>query len=225
METVDITGISKSDLKWQIEHNQDKCTLCGKCVAACTMGAIKADVQKRRKVVSRGDCPTPEVTETVVPVIKQIVTNSKNCVGCELCAKVCPNEAIKPVFNDKNRVNVKYRALNAESPKRGGRTNLHTEGRTLDKIKIGRISQMTDPSLDALRHTFELLAPFGRVLPPENLPFSVDEAGNLKIDSNPYVHRRRRGSRETFKIKIFKIYDFTNRIRAFWLEQDYKFNA
>ncbi len=172
METVDITGISKSDLKWQIEHNQDKCTLCGKCVAACTMGAIKADVQKRRKVVSRGDCPTPEVTETVVPVIKQIVTNSKNCVGCELCAKVCPNEAIKPVFNDKNRVNVKYRALNAESPKRGGRTNLHTEGRTLDKIKIGRISQMTDPSLDALRHTFELLAPFGRVLPPENLPFA-----------------------------------------------------
>ena len=182
METIDITGISKSDLKWQIEHNQEKCTLCGKCLAVCTMGAIKADVQKRRKVVSKGDCPTPEVSETTVPVIKQIVTNSKNCVGCELCAKVCPNEAIKPVFNDKNRVNVKYRALNAESPKRGGRTNLHTEGRTLDKIKIGRISQMTDPSLDALRHTFELLAPFGRVLPPENLPFSVDESGNLKID-------------------------------------------
>ena len=30
---------------------------------------------------------------------------------------------------------------------------------------------------------------------------------------------------KAFKIKIFKIYDFTNRIRAFWLEQDYKFNA
>ena len=182
METIDTTSISKSDLKWQIEHNQEKCTLCGRCAAVCTMGAIKADVQKRRKVVSCGDFPTPQVSETAVPVIKQIVTSSKNCVGCELCTKVCPNEAIRPVFNEQNRMNVKYRALNAESPKRGGRTNLHTEGRTLDKIKIGRISQMTDPSLDAMRHTFELLAPFGRVLPPENLPFSVDEKGDLKIN-------------------------------------------
>lgn len=181
MGTVDISGINKEDLTWQIEHDPNKCTLCGKCVAVCTFGAIKADVQKRKKVISEGSTPTPKVSETTVPVIKQVVTKSKNCVGCGMCAKVCGNNAIKPVYNDRNRMNVKYRALNAESPKRGGRTNLHTEGRTLDKIKVGRISQMTDPSLDAMRHTFELLAPFGRVMPPENLPFEVDAMGNLSI--------------------------------------------
>jgi glutamate synthase (NADPH/NADH) large chain len=41
---------------------------------------------------------------------------------------------------------------------------------------------MTDPSLDASRHTFDMLAPFGRVLPAEELPFML-ENGRLKIDS------------------------------------------
>ena len=182
MAAVDITGINKEDLTWQIEYDETKCALCGKCVAVCTFGAIKADVRKLRKVESKGVLPNPECEQKAIPVIKQVVTKNKNCVGCGMCAKVCANGAIKPVYNERNRMNVKYRALNAESPKRGGRTNLHTEGRTLDKIKVGRISQMTDPSLDALRHTFELLAPFGRVMPPENLPFSVDGSGNLVMD-------------------------------------------
>ena len=166
MQTVDITGLNKQDLMWQIEHKPEICALCGKCVAACTFNAIKANVLKKRQIISKGPLPNPECVEIAIPVIKQVVSNSKNCVGCGMCAKVCPNGAIKPVYNDRNRMNVKYRAQNGESPKRGGRTNLHTEGRTLDKIKVGRISQMTDPSLDAMRHTFELLAPFGRVMPP-----------------------------------------------------------
>lgn len=168
---------------WQIEYNPQRCTLCGKCAAACTFNAIKPDVERRRKVYSEGAEPKPNVKWITEPVIKQIVRTNKNCVGCGMCAKVCPNEAIKPVYNDKHRMNVKYRAENADSPKRGGRTNLHTEGRTLDKIKIGRISQMTDPSLDAQRHTFDLLAPFGRVLPPEQLPFVVKD-GELQMSQN-----------------------------------------
>ncbi|MCD8025203.1 MAG: 4Fe-4S dicluster domain-containing protein [Candidatus Gastranaerophilales bacterium] len=189
MGTIDITGIDKQDLTWQIEHDSNKCTLCGNCIAVCTFGAITADVQKRKKVLSGGNLPEPETSQTTVPVIRQVVTKSKNCTGCGMCSKVCPNGAIKPVYNDRNRMNVKYRALNADSPKRGGRTNLHTEGRTLDKIKVGRISQMTDPSLDALRHTFELLAPFGRVLPPEELPFSLDSSGNLALDKKTAATR------------------------------------
>lgn len=175
--------ISKDDLMWQIEYNPQRCTLCGKCAAACTFNAIKSDIERRRKVYSEGSEPKPNVKWITEPVIKQIVRTNKNCVGCGMCAKVCPNEAIKPVYNDKHRMNVKYRAENAESPKRGGRTNLHTEGRTLDKIKIGRISQMTDPSLDAQRHTFDLLAPFGRVLPPEQLPFVVKD-GELEMEQS-----------------------------------------
>lgn len=182
MAAVETTSINKEDVMWQIEYDPNKCTLCGRCVAVCTFGAIKADIEKRRKVLSEGNLPTPDVKQTSIPVIKQVITKSKNCVGCTMCTKVCPNGAIKAVYNDRNKMNVKYRALNAESPKRGGRTNLHTEGRTLDKIKVGRISQMTDPSLDAMRHTFELLAPFGRVLPPEKLPFKLNEEGNLEID-------------------------------------------
>ena len=186
METIDTRDIKtndicKGDLKWQIEYNPQRCTLCGKCVAACTFNAIKVNVERRRKVYSEGPLPDPHVKWVTEPVIKQVVTCNKNCVGCGMCAKVCPNEAIKPVFNENNRYDVMFRAENAESPKRGGRSNLHTEGRTLDKIKIGRISQMTDPSLDAMRHTFDILAPFGRVMPPESLPFIVED-GDLKMN-------------------------------------------
>ena len=49
MATVDISGINKEDLTWQIEYDSNKCALCGKCVAACTFGAIKFDVQKKKK--------------------------------------------------------------------------------------------------------------------------------------------------------------------------------
>lgn len=188
MATIKANDLSKDDLMWQIEYKENRCTLCGKCIAACTFGAIKADVEKRKKVYSEGIVPTPKCKITAEPVIKQVIRTNQNCVGCGICTRVCPNEAIKPVYNQNHRMNVKYRAENADSPKRGGRTNLHTEGRTLDKIKIGRISQMTDPSLDAQRHTFDILAPFGRVMPPEELPFSI-ENGDLKIDKKiPTTH-------------------------------------
>lgn len=188
MATVKANDISKDDLMWQIQYNKERCTLCGKCVASCTFGAIKADVEKRRKVYSEGPVPTPKVQMVAEPVIKQIIKTNQNCVGCGICSRVCPNEAIRPHYNLYNRINVKYRAENADSPKRGGRTNLHTEGRTLDKIKIGRISQMTDPSLDAQRHTFDMLAPFGRILPPDELPFSIN-GNELHIDKKiPTTH-------------------------------------
>ena len=60
MAAVDITGINKEDLTWQIEYDETKCALCGKCVAVCTFGAIKADIRKLRKVESKGVLPNPE---------------------------------------------------------------------------------------------------------------------------------------------------------------------
>lgn len=188
MAAIKANDISKDDLMWQIEYNPNRCTLCGSCVAACTFGAIGVSIEKRKKIYSEGSVPTPKTKMIAEPVIKQIVKTNQNCVGCGICSRVCPNEAIKPVYNNVNRVNVKYRSENADSPKRGGRTNLHTEGRTLDKIKIGRISQMTDPSLDAQRHTFDMLAPFGRVMPPDELPFNIKN-GELSIDKKiPTTH-------------------------------------
>lgn len=181
MATVKVNQLAKDDLIWQIEYKSDKCTLCGKCTASCPFNAIVADVEKRRKVVSEGVTPTPKVVFQTVPVIEQNVNINNFCRGCGICEKVCPNEAIKPVRNPDERFAMKVRSFTGDSYKRGGRSNLHTMTRALDKIKIGRISQMTDPSLDAQRHTFEMLAPFGRVLPPERLSFRLED-GKIELD-------------------------------------------
>lgn len=180
MATMKVNDLAVDDLHWIIEYNSERCTMCGKCVASCPFKAIEAGVEKRRKVVSEDITPNPKVKFQTVPVIKQVIDIKSFCKGCGICERVCPNSAIKPVKNDEERSAIKHRASFGEPLKRGGRSNLHTEGRTLDKIKIGRISQMTDPSLDAQRHTFDMLAPFGRVLPPEEIPFDIKD-GNLEI--------------------------------------------
>lgn len=181
MATIKVNELNKDELLWQIEYNSDRCTMCGKCAAACPFNAIEASVEKRRKVISEDPTPTPKVKFRTVPVIKQNININNFCRGCGICEKVCPNEAIKPVRNPDEKFAMKVRAYTGNSFTRGGRNNLHTEPRALDKIKIGRISQMTDPSLDAQRHTFEMLAPFGRVLPPEQLPFT-ELNGQLQLN-------------------------------------------
>ncbi|EKE03483.1 MAG: hypothetical protein ACD_20C00198G0010 [uncultured bacterium] len=180
MATIKVNQVAVDDQQWRIEYNSERCTLCGKCVASCVFKAIEAGVEKRKKVVSEGLTPEAKVTFQTVPVIKQVIHASNYCRGCGICTRVCPNDAIKSVKNSDDRHAIKYRATYGDSIKRGGRSNISVEGRTLDKIKVGRISQMTDPSLDAQRHTFDMLAPFGRILPPEQLPFDVQD-GQLVI--------------------------------------------
>ena len=183
MATIKVNELNKDELLWQIEYNSDRCTMCGKCAAACPFNAIEASVEKRRKVISEDLTPVPKVKFQTIPVIKQNINIQNFCRGCGICEKVCPNEAIKPVRNPDEKFAMKVRAYTGDSYKRGGRSNLHTAPRALDKIKIGRISQMTDPSLDAQRHTFEMLAPFGRVLPPEQIPFQ-NLNGHLELNTN-----------------------------------------
>lgn len=166
------------DYPWVIEYDPDKCALCGSCVATCTFGAIKFDTVVIREVKSTNPIqPEPQVEFKVRPVVKQVHNLANMCRGCGFCERVCPNKAIRPVKNPRNRFNF-VRAQSGKPFKRGGRNNLHPEVRTLDTIKIGRISQMTDPSLDSERHTFDLRAPFGRILAPDEVEF--DENGRLK---------------------------------------------
>lgn len=174
MATVKVNQLTKDDLSWVIEYNNERCTLCGNCVASCPFEAIHAGVEKRRKVFSESSLPKPKVSHETYPVIKQTVDVKKYCRGCGVCEKVCPNSAIRPVRNSDPRFAFRYRAATADPYKRGGRNNLNPEGRTLDKLKVGRISQMTDPSLDAQRHTFDIRAPFGRILQAHELPLSVN---------------------------------------------------
>ncbi len=169
MAAVKINELHKCDLPWIIEYDESKCIQCGKCTAACSFNAIKPAVVERKKsnsIFEKNKCEK-------VLIIKQNISLDNYCTGCGMCANVCPNDAIKAVRNKDDKYSVAYRAKKADSLKKGGRSNLNTEGRTLDKIKIGRISQMTDPSLDATRHTFEIKTPFGRVLSADKLNFEV----------------------------------------------------
>ncbi len=189
METVKLNDVTVNDLPWKIDYNASRCTMCGSCVAACSFKAIKVKVERRRTVFSEGDIPEPKSRFSAVPVIRQVNSIRDYCRGCGMCERVCPNDAIKPVRNPDTRHPIVTRCLAGDSIKRGGRKNLENTSRTLDAIRVGRISQMTDPSLDAQRHTFDLLAPFGRILPPKGLPFSALENGQLKTeDRTPPVN-------------------------------------
>ena len=186
---MNINTISKDDLPFIVEYDSEKCMLCGKCVAVCSFGAIKADVQKRKKVkaISNEEGFQIDEDQKAIPVIKQVIDEKHYCRGCGVCTKVCPNGAIKIVKNNTQIFGTRYRAKTAQSIKRGGRNNLHTEGRTLDNIKVGRISQMTDPSLDALRHTFDLRTNLGRIVSPENLNFKVNVNGELEEQASQHL--------------------------------------
>lgn len=184
MAAVKVNELHRDDLPWIIEYDESKCIQCGKCTAVCSFGAISPCVEMRKK---SGNIAEKNEYEKVL-VVKQNVGFENHCVGCGMCTAVCPNGAIKAVRNLDDRYAIRYRAEKGESLKRGGRSNLNTEGRTLDKIKIGRISQMTDPSLDAIRHTFEIKTPFGRVLSADKLGFDVD--GNNIIQSRPLPPNR-----------------------------------
>ena len=181
METVRTQDVGVNDLNWKIEYNPERCTLCGSCVAACTFGAIEAAVERRSSVVSRGPVPNPVKEHAAMPVIRQKRSVANACVGCGMCEKVCPNQAIRPVRNADTRQNLLARAGGA-TIKRGGRTNLNAD-RTLDRIVVGRISQMTDPSLDSERHTFDMRTPLGRVLPPSQLPLASAN-GSLQLNGH-----------------------------------------
>ena len=176
MATISINELHQDDLPWIIEYDESKCIQCGKCTAVCSFGAIKPQLEKRRKL--SGGLQKPSFEKILV--IKQNISFENHCRGCGMCSRVCPNGAIKAIRNVNDRYSVRYRAAKADSLKKGGRSNLNTEGRTLDKIKIGRISQMTDPSLDAARHKFELRTPFGRVLSADKLDLHIED-GKMKI--------------------------------------------
>jgi len=179
MEAMKVNDVSPNDLPWKVEYDASRCTLCGSCVAACSFRAIEPKVERRRMIWSESEFPEPKARFSAVPVIHQARSIRNYCRGCGICEKVCPNDAIGPVRNPDTRHPVITRCLGGDSIKRGGRKNLEGSVRTLDRIRVGRISQMTDPSLDAQRHTFDLLAPFGRILPPQQLAFRVTEDGRL----------------------------------------------
>ena len=177
METIKVQDVAVNDLPWRIEYHAERCTRCGSCVASCSFNAIEVVVQRQSMTVSEQNQPAPVRRQLALAIVKQKKDLAHMCRGCGMCERVCPNNAIRPVRNPDDRKALLSR--DSGPIKRGGRTNLNAQ-RTLDSIIVGRISQMTDPALDSVRHTFDIRAPFGRVLSPKELPLTVS-GGKLEM--------------------------------------------
>lgn len=173
--------LALDDLPWLVYHEREKCIACGKCVATCSFNAIEPILSSPgASKLAREEMGKQESQFT----IRQKVSLAKVCTGCNFCAKVCPVDAIGAEKNPLNRWEIV--ASGSGPVKRGGRANL-VPSRSLDSIVVGRISQMTDPALDSERHTFDLRAPFGRVLRPQDLPLEISGENLLLAGSTPPV--------------------------------------
>ena len=181
MDTVNVQDLAVNDLAWMIDYSYDLCVHCGACVASCSFNAISFVAQH---TLLQPELPKSSKKLAQKIIVKQSTDPTKICCGCGICAKVCPCGAITPIHNPHNREPF----LNqAQGPRRrGGRGNL-SKKRTLDALFVGRISQMTDPPLDAERHTFDLRAPFGRVLAAKDLPLEVHGNSLRVCASHPPV--------------------------------------
>ncbi len=160
------SSLTPNDLPWIIKHNEERCTLCGRCTSVCPVGAIKLSyMRKRMPRIVLNSSERGSSYKTFVG-IRQRTDPAHRCVGCGSCSMVCPNEAITPTPNSNDD---RYRfqsAQKGEPVKRGGRRNVPGAS-LLDRIIFNRISMLTDPALDAGRHEFQLNTLLGRVLPPE----------------------------------------------------------
>nr|WP_320015626.1 glutamate synthase-related protein [uncultured Desulfobacter sp.] len=170
------SSLSLNDLPWQIEYNNDRCTLCGQCTAVCPVQAIALHpFQKRILKTSVGKNTEHSNDYDTFYGIRQDTRVENACIGCAMCTLVCPNDAIRPIRNpslDRMKFHINQHGI---PRRRGGRRN--DSGSILDRIKFTRISMLTDPALDAGRHEFEMRTLLGRVLPPRENMKQLREKG------------------------------------------------
>ncbi|NWH03469.1 glutamate synthase-related protein [Desulfobacter latus] len=170
------SSLSLNDLPWQIEYNNDRCTLCGQCTAVCPVQAIALHPFQKR-IVKTSVSKNAEHSNAYDTFygIRQDTRVENACIGCAMCTMVCPNDAIRPRKNpglDRMKFHINQHGI---PRRRGGRRN--DSGSILDRIKFTRISMLTDPALDAGRHEFEMRTLLGRVLPPRENMKQLREKG------------------------------------------------
>ncbi|MCK5695215.1 MAG: 4Fe-4S binding protein [Desulfobacula sp.] len=163
------SSLSLNDLPWQINYNNDRCTLCGQCTAVCPVKAIELNVFQKRVIKTSIEIDKNHSNQyDTFYGIHQKTRVENACIGCAMCTMVCPNDAISPVRNpglDRLKFHINQHGV---PRRRGGRRNASQS--ILDRIKFTRISMLTDPALDAGRHEFEMRTLLGRVLSPrENI--------------------------------------------------------
>lgn len=70
--------------------DQEKCTACGQCVAACPKGVIELrSMQEKILVLCRNNGKAKPVMDAC----------KKGCIACGMCARICPTDAITMVNN------------------------------------------------------------------------------------------------------------------------------
>jgi len=170
------SALSLNDLPWQVQYNNDRCTLCGQCTAVCPVKAIElAAFQKRIIKTSVAKNAVHSNQYDTFYGIRQKTAVANACIGCAMCTMVCPNDAIAPVKNpglDRMKFHINQQGV---PRRRGGRRNASYS--ILDRIKFTRISMLTDPALDAGRHEFEMRTLLGRVLSPRENMKQLREKG------------------------------------------------
>ena len=159
-------SLTPNDLPWIVKHDNERCTLCGRCTSVCPVNAIKLSYfRKRMPKIVLSSSERGSSFRTFVG-IRQRTEPANRCIGCGSCSMVCPNQAIAPVPNP-NDDRYRFQAnQKGDAVKRGGRRNMPGPN-LLDRIIFNRISMLTDPALDAGRHEFQLNTLLGRVLSPE----------------------------------------------------------
>ena len=163
---IEPSSLTYHDLPWIIQHREDRCTLCGQCTSVCPKECLHLTYRRQRvpnlEVLSK---KRGSEYRTFVG-IRQRTDMQHSCIGCGMCAMVCPNEAITPVPNSVENRTLFLNNQKGEAYKRGGRRN--SAGPTLlDRIMFDRISMLTDPALDAGRHEFTVSTTIGRILSPD----------------------------------------------------------
>jgi len=138
--------LSYHELPYIIQWREDRCTRCGRCTAVCPVKAIEAGVQVQRLVHSEGGTPMPSTVRRVSHVVRQVTDIDRYCTGCGTCTLVCPNRAIEPAYNNRNKFLI-HKNRGGHPFTRGGRRNDPGIG-TVDQLKFTRISMLTDPALD-----------------------------------------------------------------------------
>jgi ferredoxin len=84
----------------------EKCKVCGLCVAPCPTDAIVDFIPKRAKAFVMDNCIGCQICSKVCPVNaasgepkKRHVIDQKACIGCGICTAKCPVQAIDGTFN------------------------------------------------------------------------------------------------------------------------------
>jgi len=91
----------------EVEIDEDKCNGCGLCIPDCHEGALRI-VNGKAKLVSElycdglgnclGHCPEDaifRVNKEQHAIGRYVDTDYGKCVGCHICAEVCPSGYIK----------------------------------------------------------------------------------------------------------------------------------